>query len=74
MAINIIAELEKSNELIGAIRSMAQVSLDQAFPDNEAPNWAVVISLLGRQAAEELENLHQRLTSALTHPCNAPHA
>jgi hypothetical protein len=74
MAINIIAELEKSNELIGAIRSMAQVSLDQAFPEKNPPEWAIVIALLGKMAADELEHLHNRLSNALTPQGNAPHA
>ena len=76
MAISIINELSKSNELIRAIRAMAQVSLDQSFEAGEEkePDWAVVISLLGRQAAEELEDLHKRLTQALTLQGNAPHA
>lgn len=59
---NIIAELEKSNQLIGAIRSMAKVSLEQAFPHNDPPHWAVVIDLLGTMAANELEDLHNRLS------------
>lgn len=62
MAMNIIAELEKSNQLIGAIRSVAKMSLDQAFPNQEPPHWAVVIDLLGSMAADELENLHNRLS------------
>lgn len=66
MAMNIIAELEKSNQLIGAIRSVAKVSLDQAFPNEEPPSWAVVIDLLGRMAADELEDLHNRLSRSST--------
>lgn len=74
MAIDIIAELSKSNELIGAIQSVAKVSINQAFPDSEPPEWAVVIALLGRLAADELENLHNRLSSALTPPGSDSHA
>ena len=66
MAMNIIAELEKSNQLIGAIRSVAKVSLEQAFPYGEPPHWAIVIDLLGGMAADELEDLHKRLTKQTT--------
>lgn len=61
MGKNIIAELEKSNQLIGAIQAVAKTSLDQAFPDNEPPHWAIVIDLLSTMAADEMERLHNEL-------------
>jgi hypothetical protein len=74
MAINIIAELEKSNTLIDAIRATAQMSINQSFPEKDPPEWAIVIALLGKMAADELEHLHNRLSSTLTPQGNAPHA
>lgn len=63
---NIIAELEKSNQLVGAIQAMAQQAIEQAFPESEPPKWAVVVDLLSSMAADELENLHNRLTKAIS--------
>lgn len=76
MAISIINELSKSNELIRAIRAMAQVSLDQSFEAGEEkePDWAVVIALLAKMAEQEMDDLHNRLTQALIPQGNAPHA
>lgn len=65
MAINIIAELDKANEAVRAIKALAQCSADQAFPDNNPPHWAIVLEPLAKLAEQELDNLHDRLTLLL---------
>jgi len=70
MAINIIAELDKANMAVRAIRAFAECS-DEDFPDMKPPNWAIVLEVLANLAEQELENLHDRLTLLLNGPPEA---
>lgn len=71
MATNIIAELSKPNEVIAAIKALAQCATDQAFPDENPPHWAVTLEVLAKLAEEEMESLHYRLTELLNGPQEA---
>jgi hypothetical protein len=62
MTLNIIDELRPTSAHIEAIRAMAACALDQAFPDQSPPDWAVTIELLARHADAALHALHDRLT------------
>jgi hypothetical protein len=63
MAVNIIEELDKTNQAVRAIRALAMTAIDQAFPDENPPHWSLALDLLARVAEQELESLHDRLTS-----------
>jgi hypothetical protein len=61
MAYHITTELDRINQIIGAIRAMAKGSIDQALPDNYPPHWAITLELLSELATEELETVHNSL-------------
>jgi len=71
MAVNIIAELDKANEVVRAIKAFAQCAADQAFPDHNPPHWAMTLEVLAKLAEEEMEHLHDRLTLLLNGPQEA---
>lgn len=63
MAIDIRAELQKTNDVLMAINAMARQGIEDGMRFGDSPHWAIALEFLAGNALNEISEAEMRLNA-----------